>query len=136
MKQTTLGAVHGPQRNRSKEKFWRQTLRQFGTSGLSVREFCAAHQLSEASLYAWRRTLAERDAAMPVDRGSTPATPAFVPVRLAEWKALPPQAMSSPLEIVLAGGRCIRLAGPVDRSVLREVVAALEALPTTLESVK
>ena len=126
MKHTTLGVGHGPQRNRSKEKFWRQTLRQFATSGLSVREFCAAHQLSEASLYSWRRTLAGRDAVMPTERGSAPATPAFLPIRLAE-------AMSSSMEIVLAGGRCIRLRGPVDRLVLSEVVAALES---TLETVK
>jgi transposase-like protein len=129
MKHTSLGAGHGPQRDRSKEKFWRRALRQLAASRLSVREFCAAHQLSEASLYAWRRTLAERDAAMPADIGSAPATPAFVPVCLAD-------AMTGPMEIVLGGGRCIRLQGPVDRSVLSEVVAALEALPCMLESMK
>jgi hypothetical protein len=31
------------------------------------------------------------------------------------------------MEIVLAGGRCIRVRGPVDRSTLAEVVAVLEA---------
>ena len=46
----------------SKERFWRMQVRRWRTSGLSVRDFCAEQGLSEPSFYAWRRTLAEREA--------------------------------------------------------------------------
>ena len=51
------------QRSISKEQFWRRMVRQWRGSGLSVRAFCEEHGLSEPSFYAWRRTLAARDAA-------------------------------------------------------------------------
>jgi transposase len=117
MSNDTSSAGRGPEREPAKDKFWRKTLREFATSGQSVRAFCRARQLSEPSFYAWRRTLARRDAATPPDAS---ATPAFLPVRLAD-------AMSAPMEIVLAGGRCIRLRPPVDRAALSEIIAALES---------
>jgi len=39
-----------------------RTLRLWQRSGLSVRAFCEQQDLSQPSFYAWRRTLAERDA--------------------------------------------------------------------------
>jgi hypothetical protein len=44
--------------------------------------------------------------------------------------------MPGRMEIILAGGRRIRLRGPVDRSALAEVVAALEDQPSTLSAAK
>ena len=118
----------GPRRDEYKEKFWRGVLRRFAASGQTVRGFCAAHQLAEPSFYAWRRALAERDAADLESAAPTspcpPPAPAFVPVHLADAS----NTMSSPIEVVLAGGRCLRLRGPVDRVVLTELVAALEGL--------
>ncbi len=49
-------------RSVEKESFWRLVIEEFATSGLSVRTFCGREGLSEASFYAWRRTLAGRDA--------------------------------------------------------------------------
>ena len=64
----------------SKEHFWRTMVRQWRSSGLSVRVFCEQRRLSEPSFYAWRRSLAERDAAatrfVPVEVTSEPATQA------------------------------------------------------------
>jgi transposase len=48
-------------RDTAKAERWRGILRQWRRSGLSVREFCDWQNLSEPSLYAWRRELAERD---------------------------------------------------------------------------
>ena len=116
MKHPPSRVSHGPPRDLSKEKFWRRTLTAFAASGQSVRAFCAARQVTESSFYAWRRALAQREAAR-----SKPASlaPAFVPVRLSE-------AMAGSIEIVLTGGRCLRLHGPVDRAALAEVVAVLD----------
>jgi hypothetical protein len=55
-------------------------------------------------------------------RDAEAASMSFVPVRVTE-DALPP---ASPIEIVLAGGRCVRVSGPVDRQVLADVLTVLE----------
>ena len=47
-------------RDPGREAFWRQTLANFGKSGLSVREFCRREKLHESAFYAWRRTIKER----------------------------------------------------------------------------
>ncbi|REJ98517.1 MAG: hypothetical protein DWQ35_00505, partial [Planctomycetota bacterium] len=52
-------------RSVEKESFWRSVIEEFAASGLSVRTFCGREGLSEASFYAWRRTLAARDAEKP-----------------------------------------------------------------------
>lgn len=48
-------------RSAEKEHFWRNTLQEQADSGLSVRAFCIRENLSEASFYAWRREIQERD---------------------------------------------------------------------------
>ena len=49
-------------RDESREVVWRRVLGRFSGSGLSVRAFCRRERLTEASFYAWRRTIAQRDA--------------------------------------------------------------------------
>jgi len=49
------------ERDRGKERFWRRLVRQWRSSGQSVRGYCAQHGLSEPAFYAWRRTIAARD---------------------------------------------------------------------------
>jgi len=43
------------------ERSWRQRLRQFERSGLSVRQFCRAEGVEEYTFFWWRRELAKRD---------------------------------------------------------------------------
>jgi len=115
MKHTLARTGRSRQSNLSKEKFWRRTLAAFAASSQSVRAFCAARQLAEPSFYAWRRALAQREPAAT----DSQSPPMFVPVRVSD-------TADSAMEIVLAGGRCIRLRGPVDRAALAEVVAVLD----------
>ena len=49
------------QRDPDKEKFWREKVKSWRTSGLSIRAFCRRHNISETSFYAWRRELRIRD---------------------------------------------------------------------------
>jgi hypothetical protein len=58
-------------RDPAKEAFWRRMLLRFGRSKSTVRDFCFAHELSEANFYAWRREIARRDREAP---GSSAAT--------------------------------------------------------------
>lgn len=126
------------QRDRGKERFWRRMVGQWRRSGQSVRDFCAAHALSEPSFFAWRRTLADRDrqaAASAAANGrrhhARPpapddkrdrAAPAFVPVHV-----LP---AATALEIVLGGGRVVRVPSGFDAATLRQLLAVLAEEPS------
>ncbi|MDX2037238.1 MAG: hypothetical protein SFX72_11355 [Isosphaeraceae bacterium] len=111
-------------RDARKEAFWRDTIRRQAGSGLSVREFCRRHRLSEPSFHGWRRTLQERDARRP----ATP--PAFVPVIVRDERP----ADTTPdagLVIELRGGRLLRLPGSMPAGRVAELVRALEAAEAT-----
>jgi hypothetical protein len=87
-------------------------------SDLSVRVFCAQHQLSEPSFYGWRRKLAQRDAeAVP-----------FVPVRVVSEAVASGGAHGSggSVELVLGEGRLLRIAPGFDAVTLRRLLALLE----------
>ena len=53
----------GPRRSVRREDYWRRMVTQQPGSGLSIRAWCQQQGVTEASFYAWRRTLAQRDAA-------------------------------------------------------------------------
>jgi hypothetical protein len=125
MSNDTIGTGRGPRRESAKEKFWRTALAELAASGQSVRAFCRDRDLSEPSLYAWRRTIARRDAARSAVAADGPHTPALLPIRLMRTTA------PSPIQILLAGGHRIRLRPPVDREALTQVLAALEGKPST-----
>jgi hypothetical protein len=57
-----MAAAKGPARSRQREEFWRRIVTRQPKSGLSIRAWCARHGVTEASFYAWRRTLARRGA--------------------------------------------------------------------------
>lgn len=101
-----------------REMVWRQRLRRFGESGLTVAAFCREEGVSAPSFYHWRKRLAERDRqGVSAKRGRE----SFVPVRLATVLA-PPQA-TPPVEIHLPNG--VRVCVPGDDLVaLRAGIAA------------
>lgn len=106
------------QRDGAKERCWRRVLRQWQKSGLAVRAFCAAQGLSEASFYAWRRTLGRRDA----------EAAAFVPVTVvpAEKGAPSGEGTNGRLELVLDQGWVLRVGPGFDAPTLQRLLALLE----------
>lgn len=105
------------QRRGSKEQFWRRVMRQWRGSGLSVRAFCEERGLSEPSFYGWRRTLAERDAAVV----------RFVPVQVApEPTAATDDGSAGAVELVLGAGRRLRVGPGFDGPTLTRLLALLE----------
>jgi transposase len=115
-------------RDGGKERFWRRTLRQWRRSGLSVRAFCAEHGLAEASLYAWRRIIAQRDwEDSRVPDGHSDAavdvTPVFVPLRVIDVST------QVAFEVVLERGRVVRVLRGFDADTLRQLLAVLEDRP-------
>ena len=122
-------------RDVTKEHYWREQLAGQPGSGLSVRAYCRRHRLRESAFYFWRKELARRGV-------STAAVATFVPVHLSEdatdaaaAEHADEAALSASrriggcIEIVLSGGRQVRLLGPVDRQSLADVLAVLEGRP-------
>jgi hypothetical protein len=107
----------GKPRDVRKEQHWRQHIRDWQSSGLSIRAFCVRRGLSQPSFYAWRSELQRRDSEQPL----------FVPIRpLAD--DLSPNGMPV-LEVSLASGRRIRVAPGFDAATLRQLLAVLEEEP-------
>jgi len=107
----------GRARDEQKERKWQRRIEQWRASGLSVRAFCARHDLATASFYNWRRVLQRRAAEEPA---------AFVPVQVVA-DAVPTQ--SGALEVVLTDGRAVRVAPGFDAATLRQLLDVLEGRP-------
>jgi hypothetical protein len=105
----------GKPRDRRKEQQWRQWIREWRASGVTARAFCERRGLAEASFYAWRRVLNQRE-----------AEAAFVPVRIVPDE---PAAPAGGCDLVLAGGRTVRVAPGFDAATLRRLLAVLEEKP-------
>jgi len=114
---------HGQPRDSRKEQFWRDVLRCWRESGLSVRAYCRQRGLAEPSFYFWRRALAERRE--PAAATAHAPEVRFVPLTVRSESV----AVEAPVEIVLANGRRLRLPVGVAAGVVRELLAVLEETP-------
>jgi transposase len=119
-----------PQRDPAKEIYWRRLLLLWRQSGLTGRDFCAEHRLSEPSFYAWRREIGRRDkqkrATRPPARARVPrqpatTTPAFVKLAI-DASAAPAAA----IEVVVAESRVLRVRPGFDAALLRQLMRLLE----------
>jgi hypothetical protein len=97
-------------RNVKPEPFWRGLIDRWPASGQSVAAFCAAHHVSPATFYSWRRRLVNRTRCTP------PPAPAFAPVRVVP----DPTA-----EVVLPNGLVVRVPPAMDPAAAARLVAAL-----------
>ena len=109
---------------------WRGIIGQHEASGLPVARFCKERGVPESSFFAWRRRL----------RAAGPS-PAFIEVRAKAPDAGGDAARgvdaargaaesSSPIELLLPGGRRLLVRGGFDRQLLTDLVGTLEALET------
>ncbi len=128
----------GAPRDLGKERFWRRVLQLWGRSGRTVRAFCAEHRLREASFYAWRRIIADRDrqhATQPAvasafrpdaPHQATAGQATFVPLRIVPTPAGNP---AQAFEVVLNDDRVVRVPAGFDAASLRQLLAILEEQP-------
>lgn len=126
------------ERDRGKERFWRDMVGRWRQSGVTIRDFCDAHGLSEPSFYGWRRELAKRDEqarerpARRKSSGHAESTngsshrdphanglPAFVPLQVM------PAEPASVLEVVVGAGHVVRVPPGFDAATLRSLLAVL-----------
>lgn len=107
-----------PKRDLKLERRWRQHVAQWRRSKQSVRDFCRAQQLPEASFYAWRAELARRDQERTTTH--TTSVPAFVPVQV---------IAVAPLEVLLPSGVVVRVPVGTAPATVAQLVAALGGQP-------
>ena len=98
--------------------------------GATLSEVAGRHGVHANVRFRWRRELGSAMGATPGDAATATAAPAtsFIPVMLSS----PPMPASTPtkpgtIEIVLAGGRTVRVGADVDTAALVRIVEALEA---------
>ena len=105
--------AQGRPRDSRKEQQWRRRIQQWQQSGLSVQTFCRLHELAPASFYAWRRLIQQRDA----DAGP------FVAVQVVGDDQ---SSAERPFEVVLPGGRTLRVPPRFDSVALRQLLGVLQ----------
>lgn len=105
-------------RDLQRERTWREHFQRQPRSGLSIRDYCFAHDLNEKAFYRWRRLLTERDR----QPGLSPA-PAFVPITLIE---APAASSDTPIDIHCKGGVRVRVRAGCDRELLAAVLVLLK----------
>ena len=117
-------------RDAAKERYWRDLLRRYRTSGLGTRRFCAQEGVPEYQFHWWRRTLRQRDQHQPreprraiavsgIHQGSSAAESPFLPVSL-------PFSVGSAIEVVHPRGHVIRVPAIFDAAALGRILATLD----------
>ena len=123
--------------DRDKEQFWRQMFARWRASGLSIATFCEDAGLSQQSFYRWRRLLRQRTSRLhqqrqpqAVDAATEKAATAIAqPLPLFVPLAVESIAAAAVLEVVVRGGRVIRVPAGFDAPTLAQVLAVLEGQP-------
>lgn len=116
-----------PEPSRTPEQHWREVLRDWQQSGMKPRAFCDQRGLSIGSFSYWRYRIRKLDGpgAFPAKEASPKGRKqAFIPVRLSASSSRP-----AAIEVVLRGGRTLRVAKGADEALLRMVVGVLEGAP-------
>jgi transposase len=118
--------VNTPEAKAQREAFWRDMIRGWKVSGLSMTAFCKGEHLSDASLHYWIKEIRRRDekgarTRSPAPKPVTPAKTSFVPVRVVGST----RKNAQPIEIVV-GDHTLRVQAGFDPEALRQVVRVLE----------
>ena len=125
---TSARDTDGARRRRWSREEKKTIVAEIDVGGATVLEVARRHGLHANVLFRWRRDLGSAMGALPSEAGAAAATTRFVPVMLA-----PPSAPADVpswqgmIEIVLAGGRTVRVGADVDTGALVRIVEELEA---------
>jgi transposase len=123
----------GARRRRSWSKEQKKAIvAEIDVGGAPLSEVARRHGVHTHVLFRWRRDLGSVRRAPPHDAGPATAAPAarFVPVMLPPPSAAAPAGVPTGLgliEIVLDGGRRVRVGSDVDTVALLRIIEALEA---------
>jgi transposase len=106
------------------------TVAEIDVGGATLSEVARRHGVHANVLFRWRRELGSAMGTPPDDAATATAVPAtsFVPLTLSS-SSTPACTLTRPgtIEIVLDGGRAVRVGSDVDTAALVRIVEALEA---------
>jgi hypothetical protein len=105
-------------RNKVREQFWRDAIAAWRRSGQSVRAFCDARGVSEATFFARRRELADQE--LPSGQARPAPASTFVPVHVVP---------DPTVEVILPSGVIVRTPVAADPAAVARLVAALGRRP-------
>lgn len=111
------------------EKKWSQVLEEWRPTGLDGAAFCRERGLSVSAFRYWKQEIARRQRRRQAQRAAAEASRnamRLVPVRLLEPTTGGPAP--APVEIVLRGGRVVRIGSDFDPAMLEKLVGTLEAI--------
>lgn len=119
----------GMRRNAEREARWRAVVAKCAASELSVREFCRREGIGEPAFYAWRRTLAARDAAAESETAGSVAAgpPAFLTLGRVTAAGATAGAAGGGFALELRGGRTLRMPESLSARRLAAIVRAIES---------
>ena len=113
-----------------KETLWRQRIAQQAASGLTVREWCRQGGYSDSLFHFWKSTIAKRDGVYTAPPRRAPASPQSAPAKAPAFAlvvlAAPAPAAAAALELVLAGGRLVRVYDSFNPATLARLLDVLE----------
>jgi hypothetical protein len=113
--------MSGGKRDVEKARYWQRTIREAARSWMSIREFCRQHRLKESQFYWWQHKLKAGRQALSTRGPSVNREAASFALVSNE-----PQATAAGIELVLSGGRRLRIRKGVDEETLRAVLAVVE----------
>jgi len=118
-------------RSEAKERLWREQVSSWQRSGLTIREYCLQHQLSEPNFYAWRRELARRD-----ELAGVPTTPALrTKPSSVTWMPVTVNSSTLPLvEVQLPTGIVLRVPADVESVTLERILTVLHQMSSAQEA--
>ena len=100
-----------------REQFWRDTITSWKESGQSIRAFCAARGVAEATFFVKRRELARRE--QSAEPAVPTPSPSFAAVRV----------IAEPVvEVVLPTGLLVRVPSSADPVTVARLVTALRGV--------
>jgi hypothetical protein len=107
------------------EHRWRAIVEEWRRNGTEMSGFCRGRGVPLSSFKYWKKELAVRDQKRQAKRAATEATRnalQFLPVRVLD----PAMVTAGSVEVVLRGGRILRVGNDFDPAVLQKLVATLE----------
>ena len=121
MKTRQLSTEQVKRRGRRSRAQWLSEVQSWRRSGQSCAEYAQAHGLHEGTLAGWASRL--RHEVKRESGSERDSHPAFLAVHVSETPVRP---RAGSFEVVLANGRCVRIAGDFDVDSVSRLLAAVE----------
>ena len=112
-----------------REEFWRDHIAGWKSNGLSLRLYSEQHGLKTGTLGYWNSRLKAGAAGIPGSSPGSGAGTTFLAVQVADPAVAAPASQDERIELVLPGGRVVRLGRGFDAGTLDRLLDVLERRP-------